>query len=372
MQSFFRPAALLILSGFLASAVDAPKAVFDRAVQSLVAGDYPAAERGFQAVLKEQPRHVGALGNLGIIYSRTGRAGQAIAVYRRALQISPDDQAILLNLGLAWLKQEAHQRALPLFERVAALDPKNLQARQLVAVCRLYTGQLAPAIRDFEALRAANPRDEQILFLLGFAYLKNQEADRAKAVFREMFAVAGPARTQFLLGRASYEAALFDRAEESYLEVLRLDPDFPGLHLELGKLYISQRRTDDAIRELELVLKRNPADEDAGYFLGALLIQESRYEEGVPYLDRAMKQKPDSWPILFYLGKAKIRLGKPAEAAALLQKAVELNPDEAAAYYQLGRALQACGRPADAARAFQRVRDLKAGALREDEIPGIR
>ena len=138
-----------------------------KAVRALGAGDYQTAERGFQSVLREQPRNIAALSNLGVIYSRTNRADRAIAIYRRALQVSPDDTAILLNLGLVYLRQEAHSKALPLFERIVAIDPQHLQARQLLAVCRVYVGQLAPAIRDLESLRVAAPRDEGILFLLG-------------------------------------------------------------------------------------------------------------------------------------------------------------------------------------------------------------
>ena len=372
-----KSALCLCLSGLLLWAAEPAKVIFDQAVRSLAAGDYAAAERGFQAVLREQPRHVGALCNLGVVYSRTGRADQAITVYRRALKVVPDDKAVLLNLSLVYLKQEAHAKALPLLARVVASDSQHRQARQLLAVCRLYTGQLAPAIRDLEDLRAASPRDEQILFLLGFAYLKNSQPETAKAIFSQMFALAAPARVQFLLGRAYYEAALFTPAEECFLETLRLDPRFPGAHLELGKVYISQRRTDEAIRELELVLKDNPADEDATYFLGALLVQEGRDTEAVPHLELARKLKPDSWAAAFYLGKARLRLERPAEAVLLLQRAVGLNPDEPSVYYQLGQALRACGRQAEAGRAFSRVRDLRAAALsatmlKEGQVAGTR
>ena len=71
--------------------------------------------------------------------------------------------------------------------------------------------------------------------------------------------------------------------------MLRLNPKFPGVHLELGKVYISLRRTDDAIRELELALKESPGDADASYFLGGLLAQGERYTEAIPYLERAQK-----------------------------------------------------------------------------------
>ena len=221
-------------------------------------------------------------------------------------------------------------------------------------------------------MRAASPRNEQLLFLLGFAYLKNGDSKKAQAIFNQMFDVAGPARAQFLLGRACYEAGHFPQAEESFREVLRLNPEFPGLHLELGKLYISQRRTDDAIRELKLALKENPSNEDASYFLGSLLVRESHFAEGITYLEQARSLWPDSWAIYYYLGRAKFHLGQLSEAVVLLRKAVELNPDDANAQYQLGRALQANGEKVAAARAFSRVRDLKAGALNEMAIPGVR
>ena len=208
--------ACICLCALLLCAAEGPKEIFDRAVKALAAADYDGAERLFQSVLRQEPRNAAALSNLGVLYSRTGRTDQAIAVYRRALQVSPDDKAVLLNLGLVYLRREDHARALPLFARVIALEPGHLQARQLAAVCRVYVGDLAPAIRDLEQLRAAAPRDEDILFLLGFAYLKNHDSERANPIFEQMFQTLGPLRAQFLLGRASYEATLFPKPRRAF------------------------------------------------------------------------------------------------------------------------------------------------------------
>lgn len=361
-----KTAVCLCVCGLLLWAAEPTKEVFDRAAKSLAAGDYASAERGFQAVLRAEPQNIAALSNLGVIYSHTNRADQAITTYRRALRLSPDDKALLLNLGLVYFRQEAHAKALPYFARVVAIDPQHLQARQLLAVCRAYTGKTAEAIRDLEGLRATAPKDENILFLLGFSYLKNHQPDQAKAVFGQMFEAAGPARAQFLVGRANYEATLFSQAEEAFREVLRLDPKFPGVHLELGKVYISLRRNDEAIRELQTALEERPGDGDASYFLGGVLVQEERYAEGVPYLERAQQSKPDFWAPYFYLGKAKLKQEHPAEAVSLLQKAVALNPDGASAFYDLAQALKACGREAEAREALVRVRELRAAALKAE------
>jgi tetratricopeptide (TPR) repeat protein len=365
--------ACLLLGGLLAHAQpESAQVTFEHAVQALSAGDYRAAEQGFQAVLKQQPDNVGAIGNLGILYARTNRIGQAIAEYQRALRLSPNDESILLNLGIVYLKEEAHARATPYFQKVLAIDPQNRQARQLLDLCRLYTGQVQPAIRDLKALTEGDPHNDQLLFLLGFAYLKNNDSKTAHDIFNRMFEAAGPARTHFLLGKASYDAALFPQAEESFLKVFELDPHFPGIHLELGKVYISERRNDDAIKQLKEALAENPNDEEANYYLGSLLVRENRYDQGIAYLERAEKSSPDSYGIYLYLGRAKLHLGQTAQAVKLLQKAVELNPDDAGTQYTLGRALKRSGQETAAAKAFERARSLDARALNEAAIPGIR
>lgn len=368
-----RCAACLLFCGLLVYGASEPVQVtFERAARALAAGDYVTAEQGFLAVLREQPDNVGAIGNLGILYARTNRIDKAIVEYRHALRLSPNNEPILLNLGIVYLKEDLHGRAAPYFQRVLDIDSKNRQARQLLDVCRVYTGQATAAIRDLKALGAENPHDQQILFLLGLAYLKDGDAPAAKAMFHRMFEAAGPTREQFLFGQASYEAAVFPQAEESFLEVLRLDSQFPGIHLSLGKVYISERRNGDAIKQLEEALKENANDEDANYYLGSLLVQQSKYEQGMAYLEKAKKLKPDSYGVYLYLGKAKLHAGRAAEAVGLLRKAVELNPDDASAEYTLARALQRSGQTAAAKRVFARVRNLNEHTLNEAAIPGIR
>src|SRR5215469_3758180 len=90
--------AILLFLG--ATPAQTTKQTFERASQALQAGDYHAAEAGFLEVLRFEPSNVNAMGNLGVVYSRTLRFAKAIEVYRHALRLSPREQGILLNLGL--------------------------------------------------------------------------------------------------------------------------------------------------------------------------------------------------------------------------------------------------------------------------------
>ena len=91
-------------------AADPLAQVFEKASTALSKADYAAAEAGFQQVLKASPKHIGALGNLGVVYSRTLRFDKAIEVYRRALALSPSDKGLLLNLGLAYTEESLQQQ----------------------------------------------------------------------------------------------------------------------------------------------------------------------------------------------------------------------------------------------------------------------
>jgi tetratricopeptide (TPR) repeat protein len=352
---------LLYVCGPLCAA-DALLPVFQKAVAALSSGDYQAAEAGFQQVLKAAPNHVGALGNLGVVYSRTSRPGKAIAAYQRALRMVPQDQALMLNLGLVYVKQESYTDALPLFEKLVAANRSNLQARELLATCRLNTGRVAAAIQDLEALRHDDPNTAFVLYMVGVAYLKNQEPEKARAALNELVASSPPAQSNFMLGKVYYESARFEEAADCYRTVLAVDRNYAGAHRELGKVLVSQR-DPAAEKEFAAALQQDPNDSEALYFLGGFLTQADRLQQAVPPLLRARDLNPGFWGTYFYLGKIKFQTGRPQEAVPLLQKAAELNPGETAVYYQLGRALSACGREAEARRAMERVREIKSRDL---------
>lgn len=352
---------LLCVFGLLCAA-DALLPVFQKAVSAMSSGDYAAAEAGFQQVLKAAPNHVGSLGNLGVVYSRTSRPDKAIAAYQRALRVVPQDKALMLNLGLIYVKQESYTDALPLFEKLAGANGSNLQARELLATCQLNTGRVAAAIQGLEALRKEDPNTAFVLYMVGIAYLKNKEPEKARAALNELVATSPPAQSNFMLGKVYYESARFEEAAECYRAVLELDRNHVGAHRELGKVLVSQR-DPAAEKEFAAALEQNPNDSEALYFLGGFLMQTDRLQEAVPPLERARDLNPGFWGTYFYLGKMKFQTGRPREAVPLLQKAADLNPGETAVYYQLGRALSACGREAEARRVMERVREIKSREL---------
>lgn len=354
---------VFVLSAAILVAADPLQTTFEQAVQALSSQDYVRAEQGFQAVLKAKPGNLGALGNLGVVYSRTHQYAKAIQVYRQALRSAPNDEGLLLNLGLAYLKQEQYANARPLFAKIAATHPENSQARQLLATCELYTGQVTEGVGRLESLRAAQPRDVGVLYLLGLGYYRLGEKDKAGALASEMMAASTTAQANFLMGRAAYEGGLFEEAASYLVKALGADPNIPGGHRELGKTYTSLRRPGAAQDELKLAIAADATDAEALYFLGGALVQDGNFDGASEPLEKARALNPDFWGNYYYLGRVRLAQRKPQEAAKLLGHASRLNPEEAAVYYQLSRALKQSGRNEESLRALAKVKELKTGKL---------
>ncbi len=340
--------------------------LFVSSSQLLQRGEHEQAERGFLEVLKREPANIGALGNLGVLYSRTDHPLKAIDVYQRALKLAPAEPGLLLNLALAYLKLDDFARAKPLLAKLAPMaGARQAQARELLAITQMQTGETAAAVATLEELAGAGKPSTAVLHFLALGHVKQGDKAKATSVIERLFAALPPARAHYLEGRIWYDAALFEKALESFQKAASAEADLPGLALETGKTQISLRNAELAERSLRAAVAENPSNLEALYFLGALLAQGGQPAEGAAMLEKVRARRPDLWGASYYLGKAKLAVNRPAEAVPLLEEAARRSPREAAVHYQLARALQAAGRGAEARQVFARVKTLQTGGAAE-------
>jgi len=312
------------------------QSLFDRAVRELNAGDYAPAERDLFAVLASSPQHPGALQNLGLICSKTGRINQAIDYYRQAAALRPNDATLLLDLGLAYLKRESFQEALPVFQRLLDSTPDIAAAH-----------------------------DAELLHLLVAGYLKQNPAAEGRRAAGRLLNSVPPAPASAVLCRLYFEGGRFEDAERQCRRTLAVDAAFPRAHRELGKV-LASLHSAEAEQELAAAILRQPSDAEAVYYYGVALLQDGRTTDASAQFERALSLDGAFWGSYFYLGKIKLQLRETAQALPLLRKAAAMNPGAATVLYELGRALMAAGQTEEAGKAMERVRALRAGELQRD------
>lgn len=337
------------------------RVLFTNGEKALRAGDYSSARGSFEALLRRNPKHVGALANLGVVFAQTRDYEQAASAYRKALALSPGHPLLHLNLGLALFKQDLYAEAGREFERVLARQQEHQQAQELLAACRIYTGQAERAAGALEGLLRDRPRDTGLLYLAGLAYLRMGKPELARQMFDRLTANATKGQAHYLAGKALAENEQFDEAARELEQAREVDGKLEGIDRELGKVYISLRRAEEAEARLRAAVAADAGDVEALYFLAGSLILQDKGSEAMPLLDTVVARRPSFWGVHYYRGRILLQQGKVGPAVTALERAANLQPAESSVYYQLSRAYRQAGRAADAAAVLKQMAALKKG-----------
>ena len=152
-------------------------------------------------------------------------------------------------------------------------------------------------------------------------------------------------------------------AEKEYKEALRLRPELPSLHLELGQVYANSGQWSKAEEEFRAETKLQPGSAEAAYRLGAALLQQGKTHEAFPELERSNELKPDMPETLYSLGKASSLEGNAATAENAWVRLVELEKNTALAaqaHFGLAGLYRKQGKTAEAQREMQEFQKLQS------------
>lgn len=152
-----------------------------------------------------------------------------------------------------------------------------------------------------------------------------------------------------------------DEALQQVEEVLRRQPDFWEAHLTLGNALIeSPGGLARAIGEYETAARLAPHSERAHTNLGNALLLAGRVGEAIAQLQEALRIDPGNAEAHNDLGNAFSQLpGRLAEATAEYEAALRGNPDFPEAHNNLGRALAQSGQLPDAVAQFEEALRLR-------------
>jgi len=220
------------------------------------------------------------LNNLGVVLSQEGRFSDAIASFRKALEINPDYADAHANL------------------RTLAVTRRDCVALNDAGVVLVGKGRFADAMTDFQKALEINPDYAEANANLGRELLRaGKVEDACPYLTRAVRAVPGRADVRAALGTVLAAQGKFEESRIHLEEAARIAPDQADTHSNLGFVLARLGRVDEAI---------------------------SRYRE-------ALRLKPDHIDAHYNMGMALIAKGKRAEAAAELSKALALDPGHGAA-----------------------------------------
>jgi cytochrome c-type biogenesis protein CcmH/NrfG len=119
-----------------------------------------------QSILKEDPKNLKALIELGNLYFDAEQFDPAIRAYSQALEVDPKNADVRTDMGIMFRRKGDFDRAIAEFKKAGEDDPKHVNSRYNLGVVLLHDkGDLKGAIKAWEEyLKVDNtsPRAENI------------------------------------------------------------------------------------------------------------------------------------------------------------------------------------------------------------------
>ena len=231
-----------------------------------------------------------AYNNRGVFLYQHGRIDEAIAGYKRAMEIYPKYTDAILNLGDALAKKGQREEAIAYYRKALELRPNFFEAHNNLADVLGETGAMPEALEHLEAALRLRPRSTLALNNYGANLGRAGRLDEALARLREADAI-NPRHPglQANLGNVLALMGKIDEAVARYRRAIDVDPKDTSAHFNLGYLYFQRGRFVEAIPELQCAIELVGPNSTRCALLGRALVEAGRHDEGVSHLREALR-----------------------------------------------------------------------------------
>lgn len=119
-------------------------------------------------------------------------------------------------------------------------------------------------------------------------------------------------------------------------QTLKQVPNSPGVHSNLGRVYVEKGLLEEALKEFKTAIKLNPRAYKALYNLGYAYEQKGLIPEAIQMYERAIRINPKYTDAHFNLGNIYARSGRLADAVRAYKSALEIDPRDTTVRNNLG------------------------------------
>lgn len=254
----------------------------------------PGTARAADSLDEDAKRRLASLGYVS--------SGAAPVVRKDAPR--PADMTAMLDLierASGLFEAGRYAECIPLYERVLASDPHNMDAALRIASAQSALGHNDKAIEMFQRAAAIDPDSQDVRTYLGLHYVRVKDWDRAAALL-EQVVKASPDRATAIDALATVKA-------------------------EQGARAMDSGRTEEAIADFERARSLRPSSFTHDLELGVLYLAAHRFEDARAALDRFLAVHSDDPMALFKRAQVSVLLKEsdaPRRIALARDKADEM------------------------------------------------
>jgi len=276
---------------------------------------FDSAKDAFEALLKSQPNNGDVYFYYGENYlieyfsdtvytSKTGAINEAEKLFKKAIEVDPDNTAGYVGMGKISLMKNDEASADKYFAEAQAKFPSKTnktstiqpdkQARTLAKIAEAYIivqrkKNVAKALELLAKAVELDPKNPEIYLIYGDAYLENNDGSNAISQYKmaqELNPQSPSAKLR--LGNLWIRARNYTEAIDYYKEAIEIDPNFAPAYLELGVLYSKANQLELSGQNFKKYLDIS-TNISAKIKYVNVLIESQKYKDAINQLNEIVK-----------------------------------------------------------------------------------
>lgn len=282
-----------------------------------------------EAILSADPRDETAQEMLAMLEEKQGNCQAANKHFLLSENTTQTHPPSLEAYGYCLMETKQPEKAVPVFERLAALLPEKTYPKYDTAVALIEAKQNDAALKVLEPMLAADRADPDILSLASEAYEAKGDTPKAVSLLRQAIVLNPTVPSYYVaFARLSLDHDSFQVGIDMINAGLTHISNDPSLYISRGLLYAQLAQYDKAEADFN---KADQLDSDqslGSYFSDLAEISRNNPDKALSDVRLQLRAHPDS-PSLHYL-LAKLlwnRGGATDEAIASASQALKLKPD---------------------------------------------
>jgi predicted O-linked N-acetylglucosamine transferase (SPINDLY family) len=290
---------------------------------------------------------------LGTQYHQAGQLAEAETLYRRVLQLEPDNAQALHALGILAMQSRRFEVAAELIRQAIRGDRNQSAFYANLGEAYRHLQKTSEAIDCCRKALRLQPNLAHVHSTLGMLLRGENKLDEAAAALREALRLRpDESQARLRLGQVLEDQKQLAEAEACFRRVLRSDPNAAEPHVHLASVLHAQGKRDEAAQHYRAALAINRNDADAHTNLGTVLHEQKKHAEATAHFQAALAARPNAAVSHVNLGTNHQALGRLDEAAACYRAALAIEPDNPLAHNALGTVLVRQGKPDEALAEF--------------------
>jgi tetratricopeptide (TPR) repeat protein len=298
---------------------------------------YADAVAAYRRALDLERGEVGIAVSLGIDLTREGHLAEALQVFAEITRRDPAFEPGYCHQILVYAELGQHDKAEEMFYLAQQITDDNPHAYYNMGISLAMRGDLDRAIWCWKRTLELDSAFPKVNRRIAQAYRSGGDVDRARAYYlAELREDPGDVDLLLELGRLEAEAGNFAQAVGKLTQVIDLEPDNAAAHVGIGEILLRSGHPQQALESLRRGLSIDPEFPGLDLRLGEAYLLLARYAESRRYLDRATRQDPRNESAWMALGNCLLQMGKPDPAADMFRRVIAIDAQCPYAYHNLG------------------------------------